>query len=311
MQLGKVARCTLARRSGTAGRYCQTSSQVKLMIGASKRTSFSDAPDRSLRRPPPARIGSGGVQTVLENVEVERAQVHHAEIVNAMVDLVKSEFVVPANHIRRHGRSLTQHVLIDALHLIEWNGVALGRQNRGDCSVCSETGCCGSCDSFPRRAASIARSRRRPRENRPTPPTDARSRRPGGPRCRPGRRHCREIWTWPVPSRRASSPGLQPRGKAGCHACPWHTAGKTETIRDIDRRLPDTDRMATDSWAHRRTKQDSWCLIPATRQRCQSRARRQFRCNPGIWCWREESYPLRACTRNRRPSARIVRQPCD
>src|SRR5208337_2891882 len=38
---GKVVRCTLSSLSATSGKYCQTSSQVKLMIGASSRTSAS------------------------------------------------------------------------------------------------------------------------------------------------------------------------------------------------------------------------------------------------------------------------------
>ena len=38
---GNSARCTLAGRPDAAGRYCQTSSAVKVRIGATRRTSAS------------------------------------------------------------------------------------------------------------------------------------------------------------------------------------------------------------------------------------------------------------------------------
>ncbi len=63
------------------------------------------------------------IEAILQHVEIERAQLHNAEIIYAMVDLVKCKLVVPADDVRRHGDRLAQHILIEDVHLVEWDCV--------------------------------------------------------------------------------------------------------------------------------------------------------------------------------------------
>jgi hypothetical protein len=65
------------------------------MIGASNaHQRFADAPDRRLRAAPPPRLGRRNVEAVLEHIEIKRAQVDDAKVIQAVIDLVERELVV-------------------------------------------------------------------------------------------------------------------------------------------------------------------------------------------------------------------------
>ena len=87
---------------------------------------FADSPYGRLRRAARWRPSPKGVEAVFENIEIERAQIHDAEIVDPLVDLVEGELVIPAANVGRKGTSLTQHVVVERFHVVERNRVSLG-----------------------------------------------------------------------------------------------------------------------------------------------------------------------------------------
>src|ERR1700687_3067587 len=84
---------------------------------------FADAPDRGLCAATGLRLRRRNVEAVLENVEVKGAQVHDAEMVHPVIDLVEGELVVPVADVGGEGASLAQHVLVEFFHLLEGNRV--------------------------------------------------------------------------------------------------------------------------------------------------------------------------------------------
>src|SRR5450432_642733 len=80
---------------------------------------FTDAPDRSLRRTPPRGIRGEGVEAVLDHVKIKCAQIDHAEMVDAVVYLVKGKLVIPLAHIADHGPRHPQHVLVERIEFLE------------------------------------------------------------------------------------------------------------------------------------------------------------------------------------------------
>src|SRR5258707_10685580 len=86
---------------------------------------LSNMPGCGLGRTAALRLGGRDVKTVFEYVEIERTQVHDAEMIYPVIDLVESELVVPLSDVRREGSCLTQHVLVERFHLVERNRVFL------------------------------------------------------------------------------------------------------------------------------------------------------------------------------------------
>src|SRR5882672_8733479 len=82
---------TLSGSPTDFGKYFQISSEVKTRIGAMRRTKALDFPDRGLRRAAGFAFGRLGVEAIFQDVEIEGAQVHDAEVVDGVVDAV--EFV--------------------------------------------------------------------------------------------------------------------------------------------------------------------------------------------------------------------------
>ena len=223
-------------------------------------------------------------------------------MIDAVVDLVESELVVPLAHIRHHGDGLAQHVLIEGVHLSKGTASRLRIEVVEIARARSGTSCCESCDSSPRRAASAA--------SEPTTSsrksTEATHRRTISPP-----RRLADVDGIDIVAARLRH-GLtffveRPAGRddafvgRSCHVYPWRRAGKTETIRGTGRRLRGRDRRARDSRARRRSQQpDSWRRIRARRRRCRFLSRILCRRSADTSCRREESCRPRACTRRRR-----------
>src|SRR5208282_5209583 len=62
---------------------------------------FSDVPDRGLSAATAVRLRRRNVEAILEHIEVKRAQIHDAEMVHPVIDLVESKLVVTVTHIVR------------------------------------------------------------------------------------------------------------------------------------------------------------------------------------------------------------------
>src|SRR5882672_2955514 len=86
---------------------------------------LTNAPGRSLRRAAGLRLGRGNVEPVFEHVEVECAQVHDAEMIYPVIDLMESKLVVPLSDVVSERARLTQHVLIERFHLVERHRISL------------------------------------------------------------------------------------------------------------------------------------------------------------------------------------------
>src|SRR5438270_9686525 len=85
--------------------------------------SLTDAPDRSLRRAASLRKWSIGVEPILDDVEIKRTQLNHAEMVHALVNPVESKLVIPFANVTRERPGLPKHVLIQHVHPFERHGV--------------------------------------------------------------------------------------------------------------------------------------------------------------------------------------------
>src|SRR5213076_939640 len=85
---------------------------------------FADVPDRGLSGTPRRRFPKRSVKAILQYIEVERAQLHDAEIIYAVINPVESELVVPADDLCANGRCTPQHVLIERFHLLERHSVS-------------------------------------------------------------------------------------------------------------------------------------------------------------------------------------------
>ena len=68
-------------------------------------------PQRTLRRTPRTRIGGGRVQAILENIEVEGAEIFRAKILQGLHYLVEFVVLVIGTDLRlqlsRHGERIT------------------------------------------------------------------------------------------------------------------------------------------------------------------------------------------------------------
>src|SRR5208282_2107560 len=86
---------------------------------------FTDAPNRSLGRTAAEGVGGVSVEAVLDDVEVEGAEIDHAEMIHAVIDPVKSKLFVPVANVAGEGPSLAQHVLVKRLELFKRDGAGL------------------------------------------------------------------------------------------------------------------------------------------------------------------------------------------
>ena len=97
-----------------SGRYSQTSSAVKLRMGATRRTRVSVICQSTVCAERRALAGRReGVHAVFEDVEIERAQVDDGELVDGLVDAVKFEGLVPAEDFLGEFAGAGEHVLIE------------------------------------------------------------------------------------------------------------------------------------------------------------------------------------------------------
>jgi len=79
---------------------------------------------RGLRGAPRGVASREGVEPVLENIEIERAQFHDAEIVQCMIDAVEIEVLVESLALQNQGSGALEHPAIEFSHLLLGNGVA-------------------------------------------------------------------------------------------------------------------------------------------------------------------------------------------
>src|SRR5882672_7506475 len=87
---------------------------------------FADAPERCLRGATAEGIGCKGVQPVLYDVGIKRAEFNGAKVVYPLVNLVEGKLVVPADHVRRQRGGQPQHVLVDGRHPVERDSLVRG-----------------------------------------------------------------------------------------------------------------------------------------------------------------------------------------
>ena len=79
---------------------------------------MGDAVQGRLRRAPRGRPGRKSVEPILEDVEVGSAQIHHAEIVQAMPGAMKGVAVVGGAAVLHHFTHLRQHPAVQFFHLL-------------------------------------------------------------------------------------------------------------------------------------------------------------------------------------------------
>ena len=127
------------------------------------------------------RVGAAGVEPVLEDVEVERAEVLRAEGLQLLRHQVELVARVVRGHLLLHLRGQRQRVAVDLDHLAPPAPHASpGRSPR--CWRAGSAACCGCAGSSrPRASGSRRRSSARP-SSRCSRPTGAGSRRPACPR---------------------------------------------------------------------------------------------------------------------------------
>ena len=71
------------------------------------------------------RLRSRNVEAIFEHIEIERAQVHHTEVIHSVIDLMKGKVLIPVGDIRCHAPGLLKHVLIKPLQLVKWHRIIL------------------------------------------------------------------------------------------------------------------------------------------------------------------------------------------
>ena len=84
----------------------------------------ADLPHRGLRRAPRFISGRLGVQAILQNVEIESAEIHDAVIVDSMVDAVEFVIRVPFTAFLEELGGAVEHPAIDFLELLVRKHVA-------------------------------------------------------------------------------------------------------------------------------------------------------------------------------------------
>ena len=78
---------------------------------------------RGLCRAPRRALRPGGVEPIFDDVQVEAAELHHAEIMNLLIDLVKLVISIGCHDVVLQVKGLRDHPLIDCHQVIEWHGV--------------------------------------------------------------------------------------------------------------------------------------------------------------------------------------------
>ena len=97
---GNNARCTLSARSGSLRQILPNFFGSEAHDGSEQpHQRFSDAPDRGLRAAAAVRLRRRNIEPVFEHIEIERAQVDDAEMIQTMIDFVEGKFVVRAPHV--------------------------------------------------------------------------------------------------------------------------------------------------------------------------------------------------------------------
>ena len=120
-----------------------------------------DAVHGGLRGTPPAIFRRERVQAVLEHIEVKRAEVHRAEIVQRVIDAMKFEFVVPIAALARERSQCAGASMRPFPTDLRRPRNRARDRNRKDCRARSGT-CCGFCGRLPPAASSSLRRCARP-----------------------------------------------------------------------------------------------------------------------------------------------------
>src|ERR1700688_4292519 len=87
---------------------------------------LADTPQRGLRSATSQRFLAVGIKPVLHDVDIKRTQLDDYEVIHRVINLVKCEFLIPADDICGQGPGFAQDVLVHSLELVEWNSVAGG-----------------------------------------------------------------------------------------------------------------------------------------------------------------------------------------
>src|SRR5207253_8717714 len=88
--------------------------------------SLADAPDGGLRAAAGLRLRGKDIEPIFEHIEIKCAQVHDAEMIHPVVDLVEGKIVVRGAYVFGENRGLAQHVPIETFHLIERDHIVSG-----------------------------------------------------------------------------------------------------------------------------------------------------------------------------------------